>query len=214
MMCHRIATQTIVLSIGLVVGAAGEQLATREVSGRPTVPIRQLLRPGDGQLVIESGPPPLRAYIPSSIPAEQLLSGNAELAHTVAIARIESRSSRLTPDGRWIVTHVRGRVVEPLKPRTLLQNDYIEFRQDGGSLEIDGVLVRCEAPWETDFEVGREYLLFITGQEPVGLVQWSYRISSGGTLESLFPGYLEDGEVDTGHGLQLRQALQYLRRAR
>jgi hypothetical protein len=201
------------MSIGLLAVSAGAQLATREVFGRPTVPIRALPQPGDQRIIIDSGPPPLRAFIPSYIPAAELLSGNAEIAHTVAVVRIESRQPRLTSDGRWIVTQVRAHVVESYKPRTLKESHYIEFQQDGGSLEIDGVLIQCEAGWETDYAIGKQYLLFIAGSAP-GVVQWSYRISEGRTLESLFPGFIEDGEVDTGHGLALSKARRYLRQVR
>jgi hypothetical protein len=104
------AIRVCVVACGAAVAATilAAQPGTRQISGRPEQPIRELLQPGDTSLVIDSGPPPLRAFIPSFIPASELLAGYASLANTVAVARIESRVPKLTSDGGWIVTSVRA----------------------------------------------------------------------------------------------------------
>jgi hypothetical protein len=190
------------------------QPASREIIVRPTVPISTLLRPGDTRVVIDYGSPPLRAFIPSFIPVGELLAGNALDADVVAVVRIEVRSPRLTPDGTWIVTRVGARIVEAFKPHTLRKGDLLEFEQDGGALNLDGIEIECEAEWETDFSVGQEYLLFVSGSEATATVKWSYRITPRRTLESQFPGFLQEDETDTGDGLPLSDARRYLRKLR
>ena len=136
---------------------------------RSDVPIRSLLQPGDTRIVVEWEPAPLRGYIPSFIPAPELLAGNARFA----------------------------------------------FQQAGGEIELEGVSIEGRAEWETDFKVGESYLLFIHGDDrPGAWVNWSYRITPKQTLESLFIGFLEEDEADTGHGLPVSRARLYLKQAR
>ena len=194
--------------------ASAVQPANREIIVRPTVPISTLLRPGDTRVVIDYGSPPLRGFIPSFIPVGELLAGNALHADVVAVVRIEERRPRLTPDGTWIVTRVGGRIVEAFKPTTLRKGDLLQFEQEGGALNLEGVSIECQAEWETDFSVGQEYLLFVSGSEASAIVKWSYRITPRRTLESQFRGFLEEDEADTGHGLPLSKARTYLPKVR
>jgi hypothetical protein len=147
-------------------------------------PLVEQLLPGDrhveiivnGDQPLWSGPKPGRSY-------ERFW---ADLHDFVAVFRVESVQPRLVyradMDARaldrgvadnwpyrsadedtatWIVSSVRGRFEQVLKPSSKLRvNEPLTFDDEGGSLMLRGVQVDAVVPWHTPLVGGKRYLWF------------------------------------------------------
>jgi hypothetical protein len=171
------------------------------------VPIPDLVRDGDTRIVIHPGVP-LLGFIPSDGPPPDVLADYTAFVDRVVVARIESRVAHLTADSFGIETTVGARVIDQLKPDRPRQ-PFVQFVQQGGIIEVQGVPIEWKAAWAGRLDVGEQYLLFVGGQAVSAGVTWSYRITPRGALESMFPGFPES--PDTPHGMSLDRAKQIIR---
>lgn len=190
----------------------GQAERARTLTDPPSIPIPQLLRPGDVTVTLDPGLlPPLEAEISSSMPAGDLLRGHAKAADWVVVGKVVERRAHLTPDETWIVTAVHVEVLEQFKPKAGATEAVIEIEEQGGTVSIDGVTVTAVATWQQRLGAGETYLLFVTKTSRRAQLDWSYRINSGQRLESTFPPFLSGEAFDTADGLRLEQARVILR---
>jgi hypothetical protein len=175
---------------------------------RRGVPITSLLRPEDTQLIIVSARmnPPLSAEPPRGT---STAAWKTRLSKGVIIARVESRLSELTPDKDWIETSVQIKVLQVLKPAGLQSfnvGQELSFIEQGGSLNLEGRQIKAIVRWASEFEVGKEYLIFaraLPNNELAIGPTFAYEILPGSSLRSLNKARPSDGITESSLNIVL-----------
>jgi hypothetical protein len=88
----------------------------------------------------------------------------------VAVVRISSKVSALTPGGDWLTSTVSGTVLTILKDVSgeIRPGGKIVFAEDGGEMQVGAQTVRAVNSWVAPTNAGRDYLVFLSAT-PEGL---------------------------------------------
>jgi hypothetical protein len=145
----------------------GEAVAA--VQSRKGVPLQALGQGTERELVVEKDvSPPLSVLPPAGMSELEWLTSISDVALMV---RVQAIASDRTDDQDWITSQVSAVVLDVLKApveRDVQPGASVTFVQDGGSMVINGRLIRAQLPYARGFAVGRTYLLFGTLGEKAG----------------------------------------------